>query len=286
MKYDTILYPFDSRWIDIQNQKVHYVDEGDGQIILFSHAAIGSSYMYRRFIQILSRTYRCIALDYPGFGLSSNGTHYVYGVVSQSRVLRQFIQQLQLKDIIALGHDTGGPSLFKVAADHPDLFKGLILTDTIIFPTSEYVKIHTMLSVLGSGVVQALNGWTNFLMKLTINKGVATRKLGRQEKIPYYEMSNTSAKRKRIIKVLVSLRDNPEFMKRVKEGFENELNEKPVLLIYGEKDPVNELGVPDRIHAMLKNSELFHIRKEGHFPHEGQPERMSEIIHQWIQKLN
>jgi len=280
--YNHELYPFESKWVEIENHKIHYVDEGQGQVLLFSHAALGSSFMFRRFIQILSKNHRCIALDYPGFGLSEGKAECEYTVASQCRILGLFIGRLRLEDIIALGHDTGGPSLFKVATDYPELFRGLILTDTIIFPTMEYGRIHRMLNILGSRAVRFVNRYTNFLVRLTFNKGVVTRSLSAEERKQYHDLFNTHQKRERIIQMLSSLRQQSDHMKIVKKGFETELNGIPTLLIYGEKDPVTELGIPDRIHAMLKNSELFFIKKEGHFPHEGQPERMSEIISQWV----
>lgn len=285
MKYNKNLFPFRPNWVTIDNHDIHYIDEGKGQIILFSHAALGSSFMYRRFFTILRRQFRCIALDYPGFGLSVGQPEH-FSIVSQSKILEKFIHTLKLKDIIALGHDTGGPSLFKVAADHPELFKGLILTDTVIFPTKEYPKIHNMLKLLSLGVMVSLNAWTNFLVKMTINFGMVTRKLTSAEKAVYYSMFDTSEKRKSITQVLTSLKEYPHFMEKVQLGFKEQLNAKPTLLIYGEKDPVTQLGIPDRIYRMLENAELFFVKKEGHFPHEGQAELMENIISQWIQDQN
>lgn len=285
MKYNKTLYPFQSKWLPIDGTNIHYVDEGNGQVILFSHAAIGSSFMYRKFIQSLSKHFRCIALDFPGFGLTPTNPGGNFCIVHQSHVLEQFIKRLRLENIIAFGHDTGGPSIFHVCASHPELIKGMILTDTIIFPTPEYSKIHRMLGIVGSAPIRWLNGRTNFLTKVTINKGVATRKLLDEEKAEYYHITADHRKRDSAIQVLSSLRKNPEFMTEIRSGFENQLNRKPTLLIYGENDPVKELGIPDRIHSMMAHAEYFVIKGESHFPHEGQPERMIEIIYQWVSKL-
>ena len=89
----------------------------------------------------------------------------------------------------------------------------------------------------------------------------------------------------RITKVLVSLKTCDNVMHQVKQAFSERLNHLPALLIYGEKDPVNQLGIVDRIQKLMPDSELFLISNEGHFPHEGQPEKMSQIMDSWIQKL-
>lgn len=282
MKYNKSLYPFQSKWINIQGHQIHYVDEGRGPVLLFSHPPIGSSFMYRVFIERLRTKYRCVALDYPGFGLSSDLPDQTYSIVTQSEILKKFIHRLGLNNIVGLGHDTGGPSLFKVAAEMPGLFRGLILTDTIIFPTKEYKRIHTMLGIVGSRIFRIANNRTNLLVRLTFSRGIRTRKLTREEKKQYWDLYKTKQRRKRMTDLLFSLRQHQAFMQEIKSAFEQQLNELPVLLIYGEKDPVHQMGIPERIMGMLQNASLHLIENEGHFPHEGQAEKMSELIHHWL----
>ena len=105
--YNKKLYPFKSKWINIDGNVIHYVDEGQGDIILFSHPPLGSSFMYRNFIRFLSKEYRCIAIDYPGFGLSVPHENYRISIQAQSDILLQFIQKTKLDNLLVLGHDTG-----------------------------------------------------------------------------------------------------------------------------------------------------------------------------------
>jgi len=276
-------HPFQSQWITIDGNEIHYVDEGVGNIILFSHAAIGSSFMYREFIKILRKNFRCIAMDYPGFGLSQEKKGYMFSISSQAKVLLKFIEQLHLQNITMVGHDS--PSRLAVAAWKPDLIRALILTDTQIFPTTEYKQIHTMLGIVGSSVLQTINAATNFLVKGTVNFGILTRKLSKEEKQQYYQMHNTSLRRRAICKVLYSIRSEDELMQEIKNGFEHQLNEKPVLMIYGQNDPVYQLEIPQRIQKMMRNAELHCIKGERHFPHEAQPLMMSSMIENWMRKL-
>ncbi len=284
-KYNEKLYPFESKWINIDGNRLHYVDEGTGKVILFSHPPVASSFMYRKFIKVLKNNYRCIAIDYPKFGLSIANVDYKLGIEEQSKILEKFILKLNLNDIYILGHDTGGPSAFGAVLNHPNLFKGMILTDTIIYPISEYKKLTTMLGLVGGQFFSWFNATTNFLVYGTYKYGVKTRKLTKEERKEYKRMFNTRSKRKHITQMLFDLKESEGFMKKIKQGFETTLNSKPTLLIYGENDPVQQLGIADRIHQLMPKSELFLIEKEGHFPHEGQPKQMSEIIHQWVYKI-
>ncbi len=67
------LFPFESHFLDLDGHRVHYVDEGAGPTLLLLHGNPTWSFVYRDVIQRLRDEFRCIALDYPGFGLSDAG---------------------------------------------------------------------------------------------------------------------------------------------------------------------------------------------------------------------
>ena len=64
------LYPFESRWLPTTAGRVHYIDEGQGAPILFLHGNPTWSFLYRHLVVALRQEFRCVAVDYPGFGLS------------------------------------------------------------------------------------------------------------------------------------------------------------------------------------------------------------------------
>lgn len=286
MNYKKSLFPFESRVLALGTQEIHYVDQGEGPTILFSHAPIGSSFMYRNIIKDLSRDHRCIALDYPGFGLSPLGPSATVDLPGWSTILLQFIQRLGLTNILLLGHDTGGAASFKVVVDHPKYFKGIIISDALIYPVQEYPRLDKMLKFVGSSFFQWFNAQTNLIVKLTFRYGIPTRKLSSDERREYSRMFNTAEKRRRITQMLSSLRREKTMMEKVRWGFENTLRDKPILLLNGDKDPLYELGIPDRIMASCTQSTLKLIPGEGHFPHEGQPALMAKYIRSWISDLS
>ena len=71
---DRTLFPFQSRFIEIDGNTVHYIDEGSGPVLLLLHVQSHLPVLVpSAIVRILSPHFRCIALDYPGFGLSSEG---------------------------------------------------------------------------------------------------------------------------------------------------------------------------------------------------------------------
>ncbi len=67
---DRSAYPFTSRWIDLSAGRMHYIDEGTGEPLLFVHGTPTWSFEWRHLIRALAPAHRCIAPDHIGFGLS------------------------------------------------------------------------------------------------------------------------------------------------------------------------------------------------------------------------
>src|ERR1051325_10253559 len=103
------LFPFQSLFVDVDGARVHYVDEGSGPVLLFLHGAPNWSFFYRQFISGLRHDFRCVALDFPGFGLSPSEARYPPAMPALSRLVERFIEKLELRDIILVVGDAGGP---------------------------------------------------------------------------------------------------------------------------------------------------------------------------------
>jgi pimeloyl-ACP methyl ester carboxylesterase len=65
------LFPFESHFVRVGDSQIHYVEEGRGPTLLLVHANPTWSFLYRHIIRELAPSFRCIAPDLPGFGLST-----------------------------------------------------------------------------------------------------------------------------------------------------------------------------------------------------------------------
>src|SRR6476661_5231602 len=83
-------YPFTSRYVEIEGSRVHYVDEGAGPTLLFVHAGPAWSFIFRDVIVRLRDHFRCVALDFPGSGLSRAAGGYAPTLPASHRLLEHF----------------------------------------------------------------------------------------------------------------------------------------------------------------------------------------------------
>jgi haloalkane dehalogenase len=109
------LFPFESRFLDVRGANVHYIDEGDGPVFLALHGNPTWSFLYRHIVRGLADRFRCVALDYPGFGLSTAPAGYRYTIAEHARVVDGFVEQLALREVTLMVQDWGGPIGFWVA---------------------------------------------------------------------------------------------------------------------------------------------------------------------------
>src|SRR6185369_4619361 len=91
------LYPFESHFAEIGGARVHYVDEGTGPVLLLLHGNPTWSFLYREIIRDLRSSFRCIAVDYPGFGLSTARAGYGFTPREHSAVVEKLVLALELR---------------------------------------------------------------------------------------------------------------------------------------------------------------------------------------------
>lgn len=93
---DTSEYPFAAHYFEVNGYRLHYIDEGKGELILFVHGTPSWSFDFRNVIKVLSKSYRCIAIDHIGFGLSDKPSHYDYSARNHSHTLKKFVVEKKL----------------------------------------------------------------------------------------------------------------------------------------------------------------------------------------------
>ena len=116
----------DLKYVELHGNRVAYLDEGHGDVILLLHGMAGSSQTWRSVIGPLSRTYRVIAPDLLGHGASAKPrSDYSLGAFAVS--LRDLLDELGVARATVVGHSLGGGVAMQFVYQHPDYCERLIL---------------------------------------------------------------------------------------------------------------------------------------------------------------
>ena len=130
-------YPFEPNYVEIPDGeggvlRMHYLDEGVGEVILCLHGQPSWSYLYRKMIPIFKDAgYRIIAPDMIGFGKSDKPTerdNYTYA--NHVAWVLALIEALDLQGITLVCQDWGGLIGLSHMARYPETYRGVVVSNT------------------------------------------------------------------------------------------------------------------------------------------------------------
>ena len=102
-------WPFAPHFCEAAGFKQHYVDEGQGSVIICLHGEPTWGYLYRNFIPPLAKHHRVIVPDHMGFGKSETPQDKEYFLGTHVANLAALIDSLELTDITFVAQAWGGP---------------------------------------------------------------------------------------------------------------------------------------------------------------------------------
>jgi pimeloyl-ACP methyl ester carboxylesterase len=279
---DKELYPFQSHWINIDGNEIHYVSEGSGDVILFVHGTPEWSFGYRDLIKDLRADYRCVALDLLGFGLSDKPAAGDFTVKAQADRLQKFIDRLELKNITLVANDFGGGIGVSYALRHPDNVSRIILFNT--WMRSLRNDKHY------SGPSRVINSWLGKVLYLNLNFAVKIlmpasfgdkRKLTRKIHDHYKNALPDSCNRLAPFVFAKEIMNASEWWQSQWEQLHN-LSRKPVLIFWGMKDTFVPMYELENWQSKLPNAKIVTFEDAGHFVHEEKPTEMLSSIRDFL----
>src|ERR1041385_6578102 len=92
-------------FVDVGRHRLFVVERGTGPVLLLVHGFPTSSYDYRGMMERLSAHFRCIAFDFPGYGLSDKPVAYSYSLFQQADALEGLLQALPVDRARVVCHD-------------------------------------------------------------------------------------------------------------------------------------------------------------------------------------
>jgi len=136
---------------------IHFIDAGDGPVLLMIHGVPTSSWLYRKMIDELQSDFRVIAIDLLGYGSSDkpDANDGNYSALKQADYVHQVLEALDIADYNLLFHDMGGLvawELVRQDLEGEENVKSLNILNTIIskqgfdYPKMEKGVVAKMMS--------------------------------------------------------------------------------------------------------------------------------------------
>lgn len=271
------LFPFESRWLRSSAGRVHFVDEGEGRPVLFLHGNPTWSFLYRRIIAGLRDRFRCVALDYPGFGLSDRPDGYGYTPGEHAAVVRELVDHLDLEDMVVMGQDWGGPIGLSAAASASERVAGLVLGNTWFWPTDRLANI-AFSRIMSSAPLRWAILHRNLFVERVMPMGTA-RRLTPEEMDHYRGVQPSPEARVGVAEFPRQLIAAGPWLQRVAADVSRTLAGKPVLLVWGMRDVAfRPRAFLPRIRETFSDCTLVELPRAKHFIQEDAAEEIVEAI--------
>lgn len=278
-----------SKFIVIDGVKMHYLEAGEGNPILFLHGIPMSSYSWRNVIPHIGTLGRCIAPDLIGFG-QSDKPDIEYSVFDHIKFIDAFIDKLGLRNITIVMHGWGSVIGFDYAMRNESNCAGLIFYEAFLRS-----KNGNDLSLPYQEQLVSLQGEEN-ACDLSVNgvgfvdyflPQIVMRQLSASELNNYRQPFMLPGSGKPIRKYIDEL---PNGSRRSKvddliENYSKKLTKSklPKLMLYSVPGYIITIATAIWAKENIPNLEIIDIGEELHLAQEANPELIGETISVWLQ---
>ncbi len=272
-------YDFEPNYLELKDGlRMHYVDEGDAILptALLLHGEPSWSYLYRKMIAPLAQRFRVVAPDLIGFGKSdkpSKRTAYTY----QTHLdwLSEFIEVLNLKNIVLFCQDWGGLLGLRILTEMSDRFSMVIASNTTL-PTGmvampeSFLKWRTFSQESESfNIARVIDSGTVSTLSKAVCQGYNA---------PFPDESYKAGAR--IFPALVPIEATDPQAQKNKAAWQKLMQfKKPFLTVFGSKDPIM-FGAEKAFQKLVPGTQNQEhtILEAGHFIQEEKGEELAEIM--------
>jgi haloalkane dehalogenase len=273
-------FPFEPRYREADGLRLAHVDEGEGRPVVFFHGEPTWSYLWRKVIPpVRDAGFRCIAPDYAGFGRSDKPTDVGwYSYDRHTELMKPLFDELDLRDVVAVVHDWGGPIGLRCAVEMPERFAAMVVMDTGLFtgeqPMSEAWKMFR------DFVERTEDLPISMLVRNATARGMS------DEVAAAYDAPFSTPQSKAGTRAFpLMLPTSPQMPgaaagKRVLEALRGD--ERPKLHLWADSDPIIPFKVGERFAAAINAEPPHMIENASHFLQEDAGEEIGARISDWL----
>jgi haloalkane dehalogenase len=273
-------FDFEPSFRQVGELRLAHVDTGEGAPVLFMHGEPTWSFLWRKVIPpVRDAGFRCVAPDLAGFGRSDKPIEidwYTYD--RHTEVAATLLEDLDLRGATVVVHDWGGPIGLRLAVEHPDRIKRIVVMDTGLFTGNQRMS----------------EAWQEFRAFVERTEDLPISMLVRNacltdpgdEVADAYDVPFPNAESKagaRAFPLMIPLTpDAPgaEAGQRVVAAMREDT--RPTLMLWADSDPILPLTTGERFAEAIGAEPPYVIERASHFLQEDQGPEIGRLIADWL----
>ena len=267
------LFPFKRNYLDRNGNKLHYVNEGQGEPVVMVHGNPSWSFYYRNVISALSANHQCIVPDHIGCGLSDKPDDAGYDYTLNNRIddLEALLDHLDVKQNITLiVHDWGGMIGMGFAARHPERIKKLVILNTGAFHLPESKPFPWALSIcrntlLGTVLVRGFNAFSSIASYVGVKRKVMPKAIRNAYVAPFNSWANRISTLRFVQDIPLKAGDrNYQLVSDIAASLE-QFKSLPMMICWGLQDFVFDKAFLDEWKRRFPDAAVHEFADCGHY---------------------
>ena len=280
-----------SHFVEVDGVRMHYLEQGEGEPIVFLHGNPASSYLWRNVMPHLAAHGRCIAPDLVGMGASGK-PDIDYRFVDHYAYLAGFLRALELERVTLVVHDWGSALGFHYLAEHAGNVRAIAFLEAILAPSRwadfprEFRLAFRLMRAPGIGwvIVSVLNQFVEGILPRAV-----VRRLTPAEMAHYRATFPTITSRRPVRRwpCEIPIEGHPVDVNAAVERYNAVLRGSPIpkLLLHARPGGIVREREVAWCRDNLSNLETVDVGRGIHFLQEDNPHAVGRAIAEWYARL-
>ena len=273
-------YAYDnSQFLELDGMNVHYRINGDtGETVVLLHGTASSLHTWEGWTKELSKYYRVVSFDLPGFGITGPEPNDVYTRERYLKFVDDMMVKLNIESCYMAGNSFGGYLTWSYAVAHPEKVKKIAILDASGYPRGDQ---PTPISFKLQKLAWLKPVLTHLTPKSLVRKGV---------EVVYYDDSKITEELVQLYMDLLLREGNRGGLMgktmQITYDYTDEIKlvQCPTLIMWGDSDKLVNVDAAPKFHADIPNSELLIYENMGHVPMEEMPEKSAKDFMVFLRK--
>jgi len=270
--WDDLIDPY-HQYVEMGEYKMHYLDIGEGEPVIFVHGFADSTYCWHENIPyLMGKGLRLIVVDQPGLGRSTMPPDdFPLTVENLGEQIVKLADKLELQRFSVVGSSMGGGICLYLCLEHPERVVRTVPIDPACFPMEMHGTLG-LIDLVGDLGMSAMGKWS---VRIALRQVYYDN--AKVDDVLVHEYSRPLSKpgyAQHLRRLLLEY-PSPYGLSMVDQYGRIKT---PMLIFWGDQDAWVPPEFGPRLQAMIPHARLVVFNDAGHLPHQEQPDAANPIL--------